>query len=286
METEYPYRLPPQQVPCQHGLWAIVLITSLALLLFVFLGTPREKKGSEYSNRSFSWQEVAAGFSVGRYELGSETKLLKSEVLLVRIDPVKYSIQAVLASEIGLPITDLRTLTLAAKGFAGINSHFFDQSGKPLGLLVRNGKKLNKMHRGGKLLTGVFLLKDNKPSIVSRDSFAEKEAQLALQAGPIVIVNGEAVRLKVPVSSSRRSGVAVTKQGEVILYATLLRFPGASLQQIQQMLLDPALDVKDALNLDGGGSSQLFIKKNKALADDTLISGGDPVPVGLIVKER
>jgi exopolysaccharide biosynthesis protein len=66
----------------------------------------------------------------------------------------------------------------------------------------------------------------------------------------------------------------------------MLRFPGATLAQLQEMLLDPSLNVDDALNLDGGGSSQLFVEKNLRIADETFISGGDVVPVGLIVKRR
>ena len=36
---------------------------------------------------------------------------------------------------------------------------------------------------------------------------------------------------------------------------------------------------QDALNFDGGGSSQMFVRKNSAFTDDILISGGDTIPV-------
>ena len=89
-----------------------------------------------------------------------------------------------------------------------------------------------------------------------------------------------------PKEQSRRSGIALTNRGEVIIFATFLRFPGAALEQIQQMLLDPMLDISAALNLDGGGSSQLFVRKNPFSADDTFITGGDLVPAGLVVQKR
>ena len=47
-----------------------------------------------------------------------------------------------------------------------------------------------------------------------------------------------------------------------------------------------SLKIKDALNLDGGSSSQLYLKKNPALNDDFLISGGDDIPVALVIKKK
>jgi uncharacterized protein YigE (DUF2233 family) len=142
------------------------------------------------------------------------------------------------------------------------------------------------MHRGGRLLTGVFYISGGKAFIVARDDFKEEQVENAVQAGPRLVVNGKLLKVSEPHEASRRSGIAITRSGGVILYATYLRFPGATLEQIQEMLLDPALDVVTALNLDGGGSSQLFIKKNPLLVDDTFISGGDQVPVGLVVKRK
>jgi exopolysaccharide biosynthesis protein len=59
------------------------------------------------------------------------------------------------------------------------------------------------------------------------------------------------------------------------------------MEQIQQMLLDPELEVVDALNLDGGSSSQLFVAATVSPSDKELLySGGDLVPVGLVVTRK
>ena len=158
---------------------------------------------------------------------------------------------------------------------------------QPLGIIISDGKLTNRMHRGGSLLTGVFYLQKDKPQIVHRSQFIPaNNVRLALQAGPRLVEAGKPLQLKSPNAISRRSGIAVTKDGEIVMFATILRFPGASLQQIQDMLLDPRLAITDALNLDGGGSSQLFVRKNSALPEETFITGGDVVPVGLVVRRK
>lgn len=241
------------------------------------------------ANRSSAlplWTEVEKGYAVARYGLGNENKVLRCEVLLLRFDPSVFSFEVKLASELGPKHTDLRTLTQKVNGIAGINAHFFDKKGDPLGIVISDRSKKNRMHRGGNLLTGIFYVHRNKAHIIHRKDFADVQAENALQSGPRLIADGKALSLSSPRATSRRSGIAVDRYGNVILYATLLRFPGASLAQIQNMLLDSRIDVTDALNLDGGGSSQLFVRKNSALVDDTFISGGDNVPVGLIVTRK
>ncbi len=234
----------------------------------------------------FHWEEVEPGYSLGRYELGQGNKVLKPEVFLLRFDPQYFSLQLIQAADFGEPVSDLRSLTLKAEGICGINAHFFDDRTNPLGLLIKNGELRNHMHRGGKLLTGVFFIASEKPSIVKREDFVGQPVEIALQAGPRLVTNGRGLKVKETDGATRRSGIAITRTGRVIIYATFLRFPGATLQQIQEMLLDPRLEIVSALNLDGGGSSQLFVRKNHLLVDDTFITGGDKVPVGLVVKHR
>ena len=154
------------------------------------------------------------------------------------------------------------------------------------GLIAIDGEFYKTIHRGGALLTGIFYVKNRIPQIVHRSSFNEPSPDLALQAGPRIIAEGKALNLSNPDIGSRRSGIATTKRKEIIIYITKLRFPGTSLRQIQDLLLKPELEITDALNLDGGGSSQLYVKEVGSLEDEIEISGGDLVPTALIIKER
>ncbi len=232
------------------------------------------------------WTRVENGFSVARFDLADSNAVLKSEVFLLKFDPRYFGIRMLGAGSAERRLADIRTITKEAGGIAGINTNFFDEEGNPLGLLISGGQVKNKMHRGGNVLTGVFYMLKDQPFIIHRDRFVNQQADEAVQCGPRLVIDGQAVPVSAPDTTNRRSGIARTKSGEIILYATFLRFPGATLRQIQKMLLDPALGVTDALNLDGGGSSQLFIERNSALQEDTFISGGDAIPVGLVVTRK
>ena len=52
------------------------------------------------------------------------------------------------------------------------------------------------------------------------------------------------------------------------------------------MLLNLDIHVRDALSFDGGGSSQLYLRKYGALGEERLVSGGDVVPVVLVAVPR
>ncbi len=258
-----------------------------AALLFIRLPIAAAQESSLPRDSSFRWMHVEDGYDVGRYIVGSKDSFLPSEVILARFNPAKFSFHAVRATSNETPtIADVRTITQQAGGIAGINAHFFDENDRPLGLLIENGEVQQRLHKGGRVLTGIFAIRKGMPLISLRERFQPEGASMAIQAGPRLIEDGKRVAMGDDDGTSRRSGVALTKLNEVILYATVLRFPGASFGDIQAMLLDPALGVWHAMNLDGGGSSQLFIAKQRNVENEIFITGGDSVPVGLIVKRR
>ena len=234
------------------------------------------------AQESVQWKEIEPGFEFTRYELGPPA-VIRPEVYLLKFNPRRFSFHAYAAGQ----NTDVRTLTKRFGGIAGINANFFDERGNALGLVVSDGLVKQKLHKGGKVLTGVFAVKaSGQAGIEHRDGFNPADALDAVQAGPRLVENGRPLKISSGEDSSRRSGIAITKNNEIILYATLLRFPGASLNDIQQMLVDPSLNVVHALNLDGGGSSQLFVESFASLQGETFISGGDAVPVGIVVKRK
>lgn len=232
----------------------------------------------------FSWHQVEKGYSVGRYSIGEKQYIFSSEVLILRFSPKYFKFNAVSSKQLGFKRADVKTLTEKSFGIAGINANFFDEFDNALGIVINQGIVINKVHQGGTLLSGIFLIQDGEPKIIHKSAISQFQPEVAVQSGPRLIANGEILKVKEPKVRSRRSGIAITKSGDILIYATLLRFPGASFEEIQNMLLE--LKVTDALNFDGGGSSQLYVQKNSAFADDVLISGGDSIPVALVVKKR
>ena len=203
---------------------------------------------------------------------------------IVRLDPTQVGFKMVFADLLKQERASIVSLVNASKGFLGINTNFFDKKGRALGLVVDQGKVLQPIHRGGSLLTGIFSLDSSSiPRIVHRSSYVGNKVQLAFQAGPRLIVDSKPLEINSASASRRRSVIAVTKDGKILLFVFLGRFRGIKLQDVQKRLLEPTLKVVDALNLDGGSSSQLFIPKNKSLEKELLISGSSPIPVALVV---
>ena len=88
---------------------------------------------------------------------------------------------------------------------------------------------------------------------------------------------------------SRRSGICLDEDGRMVFFITSGML-GITIPELQQLLRLPEIACHDALNLDGGGSSQLFLSSEILEANDghqeVSIQGSDDVPVilGLFVR--
>ncbi len=241
--------------------------------------------GNEPADLTIRWEKVGKEAYFGKLGFYPSNSFLRSELYLFRFKLEHYKIMLVEASQVlSKPRGMVEDMVQKTGGFAGINANFFDTEGSPLGLMIPATREANKkVQLGGRLLTGVFSIRDGLPSVVSRSTFNSDKVEFALQAGPILYLKGTPTRFNSPSQTSRRSGMAVTKSNEVVIFSTLLRFPGTSLEDMQGVLGKTGLEIMDALNLDGGGSSQFYLKPSQK-REKIFISGGDEVPVALVVR--
>ena len=218
-------------------------------------------------------------------ELSVSTRIFfSSKLTFLRTSLARYRVGLVRAAEFGWKRADVKTLCQASRAAVGINSNFFDEQGDPLGLVVTRGIMHQRIHQGGSTLTGVFQASRKRISIVNRSSFSREQALEALQAGPRLLASGQPVAgLRETLSLPKRAGVCIDSQGRLIFFAVSSRFFGLSLDTLQQTLRRPEIDCSDALNLDGGGSVQLYVSgKLPGAAHETAeisITGDDQVPV-------
>lgn len=236
--------------------------------------------------QSIKWQRLEPGFYFTEYEIPSDSLFLRSSILILKFSLSNFEIAISQATDFSKRQTSVKKLAKKQNALAAINASFYDKEGNALGLIAKDGEFFKAIHRGGKLLTGIFYIKNRIPKIVHRNSFNEPFPEIAIQAGPRLIERQKPLLLSDRTSKSRRSGIAITKDKEILIYATIVRFPGASLSEIQKMLLLPELRVVDALNLDGGGSSQLYIDIDSDIIKNNNISGGDDVPNAIVIKRR
>lgn len=162
-----------------------------------------------------------------------------------------------------------------SKARVAINGGYFDEGMRPLGLRVAGGKRTSKLREAN---WGVFYIRQGRAQIKhTRDYQPSRHTQVALQCGPRLVVDGKTTDLKP--QWARRSGIGIDRNGRVIL---AVADGEMSFQQWAEQWASPeGLNCKDALNLDGGGSTQLaFGSSGKELS----VSGLWSVPDALIMK--
>lgn len=155
-----------------------------------------------------------------------------------------------------------------------VNGGFYTTDGEPTGLFIAEGKTV----RGSipnTLFNGYIVVNhDNNASI--RASPPEGFVRIGLQTGPILVRGGNAVKLTIRDDEFARRVVAVaTQKGEVVflvIYDPENPWSGPKLADTPDILSKvlARLQLKDALNLDGGSASA-FIRSDLSLEELTSV---------------
>jgi len=126
----------------------------------------------------------------------------------------------------------------------------------------------------------VFYIKNNKAYVSNVRQFHHNEhIEFAVQSGPRLIVNGKIPPLKP--GRAERSSLGITKDGRIIIMITD-NTPLSTTELAQFMKAEP-LGCLNALNLDGGSSSQLHARINGFQRD---VHGFSNVSDAIIVKHK
>lgn len=170
------------------------------------------------------------------------------------------------------PISTVEEKALQARAadtpvLAATNGDFFDIFGDfhPAGLCIANGKTVYKAPHLDRPFFGI--LKDGTPVITTLGEHPEYEGQLemAVSGSHILLRDGAPFDLGYPEAFSTcrapRTTVGLCPDGRVLIMISDGRIPsysqGTTLADGVQIM--HALGATDAINLDGGGSSTLFL---------------------------
>ena len=155
-----------------------------------------------------------------------------------------------------------------------VNGGYFDGSGHPMGLRAGKNTPNLKLRRAD---WGVFWVKNGVAHLSHTREFSPALApDEAIQCGPRLVVKGQVTKLKP--QWARRTGVGIDREGRVVLAVSDGEL---SLDEWAGLWASPAgLSCTDALNMDGGPSTQLAVRGE----DDLSIEGGWPVPDVLAFK--
>ena len=236
------------------------------------------------ANRSLSknikWKKIKRGIESSIFSWRNKETAFSTNVFMLRLDPDLINCKVLHQRK----LTSAKKIAESGGAFAAINASFFDPNGRPLGLLVQNGKITQRMPQQGMLSSGIFCVKIDRPQIFHRNAFNFEGVTEAIQSFPRLIYNGRRIQqIKNKHEAKRRSCISVDYKGNIIILATDTHFNGISLNDLQDLLLTPELNIRSALNLDGGRSSQLYFKYKNA---NKHIVGLSDVPVFLGFFEK
>jgi uncharacterized protein YigE (DUF2233 family) len=192
-----------------------------------------------------------------------------SNAHVLTVDPAHAQVRVLDARDHGAEALTAEQFAEATDATAVINASFFDVDGTPLGLLIVDGQRRNKLRS---VDWGVFTIDGNGASIRHTTEWADgPTVRQALQSGPRLVVDGKALALKK--QTARRTAVCVMPDGGIKLAVLPSNTAAAALAAFLE-----GLGCEDALNLDGGPSTQLHLQRAGIVVDEP---GGWPVPVAL-----
>jgi uncharacterized protein YigE (DUF2233 family) len=210
---------------------------------------------------------AAAGIGYREVDAGSFT------LGVIDIDPRRASIRVLDARRFGRPALTAREFVERSGALVAVNASFFDDRKAPLGLVVSDRQVRNPPLKAG---WGIFFVGGGRARIAAPSGFAVTQAvEQAVQVGPRLLAGGRVTRLKP--QSARRSVVGLDRAGNVHLAVTV-RGEAEATDLAER--LARGLGLVDALNLDGGGSTQLYLRAGGMEQEER---GLWPVPIALAV---
>jgi uncharacterized protein YigE (DUF2233 family) len=186
---------------------------------------------------------------------------------LVSFDDRDYQLQV--ADQANGPAThwrDAQAATKALQGVAGINGGFFTPEGKPLGLVITQGKRRGAINTTSSLGSGIYLSNGKQSAIVRRSTYTQspnqwKNIQELLQTGPMLAENNAPISGLSQKNNRPRSFILWDNNHHwAIGYAE-----SCTLHDLSRALAGKApagFPVHTAINLDGGRSSDLWAGHN------------------------
>ena len=233
-----------------------------------------------------AWKALDSGIEHRKMTLERSDPSYSLDLNLVRFGRHRVLPRIISSGQFQLKSADAKTLSQRSGALVTINANYFDEKGKPLAFLKTANQEINRNVSKHALYTGVFGVQDSMPFIVHRDDFQLTQAQEAIQSGPLLLNQGAPVQTITGSGRySRRAVIGIDKQRRLIVGVTDTVLGGLSFAELQELFSRPEwqLETTELLNLDGGGSAQLYIKTT---SHEEFISGTREVPVDRLLKKR
>lgn len=198
-----------------------------------------------------SWHILAPGIKY--QDLGSSLFTSWSHIHVFKIDLKRNQINLVMAGDLAHKQASAHDFARHTHALIAINGGFFDKDYHPLGLRINNQHQHNPLKQIS--WWGIFYIKNQTAHLSSlREYKHDLNVDFAVQTGPRLLVNGKIMPLKQ--GFAERTALGITKDGQVIILVT--ENTPMNTTNLASILKTPPLNCIDALNLDGGSSTQLY----------------------------
>jgi uncharacterized protein YigE (DUF2233 family) len=160
-----------------------------------------------------------------------------------------------MAKALSQPHASIDEFAHFSKALISINGGFFDRKYQPLGLRISNQKQQSPLKRIS--WWGIFYIKDQRPYLTRLSQYdTNQKVSFAVQSGPRLIINNRIPSLKN--GMAERSALGITPDEHVIILVT--ENNPLTTTTLAHLMQSSPINCTNALNLDGGSSSQLFAK--------------------------
>ncbi|OGV33664.1 MAG: hypothetical protein A3E88_06680 [Legionellales bacterium RIFCSPHIGHO2_12_FULL_35_11] len=205
-----------------------------------------------YANK---WTKIAPGIEY--IDINDHSIINISHIHVFKINLKYNQLQLAIGKELFNRPAFIDEFAEIKKSLIAINGGFFDKSYQPLGLRISGYKLFNQIK--GISWWGIFYINNNKASITNIENyFPKKGISFAIQSGPRLIIDGKIPSLKPGLAE--RTALGITKTGKIIIVVT--NNNPLTTTALANIMKSYPLNCKNALNLDGGGSTQLYAKIN------------------------
>ena len=266
--------------------WLVNSTMGAFVLAALVFPTPRARAQAKIGSAltvadAGSWKKIQRGVEFRTIVMERTEPGYQLELKLLRLDNQFIVPRVLYAGDFQLKSASAKTFTEKSGAIAAVNANYFDEKGRPLAYLKTVEKEINRAVSRHRLYTGVFGLGDAGPFVVHRDEFQPDQASQALQSGPLLVHRGAPVdgidRLT---RSARRSVVGLDKDNRILIAVTDALIGGLTFNELQELFSQSKwqLNAIELLNLDGGGSAQLYLKLGKF---EEWLPGTSEVPVAI-----
>lgn len=144
-----------------------------------------------------------------------------------------------------------------------INGGFYGKDDKPIGLMVTDAK-VSSQKTASSLLNGFVSMERDGEIMIGTDTVENPE--IAVQSGPLLMIGGEMLPLKIKNDAARRRMVAILTSEKKLMFMSVIepksRLTGPRLENLPAIVemigKDKGYKFESAINLDGGSASAYY----------------------------